>query len=89
VSVAERCRGRRVVVLVLESCRAAHGGLACAGGLPRAARRAAVRGTESYRRTEAFACYHADNFPCCGNSPPGGREVSRDHEPGALITGHP
>jgi len=77
VSVAEGWRGRSVVVPVPESWRAGRGGLPCDGVLPRGARRVAGRGAESFRITEAFPCYHADNLPCCGNSPPPGREVSR------------
>src|SRR5215472_411397 len=92
VSVAEGCRGRRVVVLVVESCRAGRGGLSCDGELSGGGRRVAGRGAESFRITEGFPCYHADDFPCCGNSPPGGRHGSRimnrgvDHQrPGAAL----
>src|SRR5215472_11096541 len=76
-SVTEGWRGRSVVVLILESWRAGRGGLPCNGVLSGEARRVAGRTAESFLVAEAFPCYHADNFPCCGNSPPRGREVSR------------
>src|SRR5262245_27735830 len=60
-----------------ESWRAGRGGLPGDGVLPGGPRRVGGRGAESFRITEAFPCYHADNLPCCGNSPPPGREVSR------------
>ena len=50
--------------------------LAVGGVLSCGARRVGGRVAESFLVTEAFPCYHAANFPCCGNSPPGGRHVS-------------
>ena len=63
-------------MLVLESCRVRGGGLPGDGVLSCGARRVLGRAAESFRSTEGFRRYHADNFPCCGNSPPGGRQVS-------------
>src|SRR5215472_921409 len=70
VLVPDGCRVRGGASAWAESCRAGR------GELPGGSRRIAGCRAESFLVTDAFPCYHADNSPCCGNSPPGRREVS-------------